>query len=1201
MKINLRAIYIIMCLCLTTISATAQKFYNLTSDDVRVDSVVPMFTHTEALPSTYRDSVYSFEIAYPEYAEMPRADVGNYCRITDVLPPATPTVETRITFDRKRPSLFVSFSPVVFREGKYCVLASFMLRRKAVANDDAHDITARISRINSPLKASDTNYSSVEPKDRYAKRSVLRSGKWAKIRVPSTGFYQLTDALVRKAGFSNPSKVKIYGYGGNLQNEVLTAADLINCDDLKEVPTAKVGDKRVFYGRGPVSWKSKSAIRTRNHYSDYGYYFLTEATKEPRYTTIDSIQSLNPDIPIYNSYQLHEVDAYSYLQGGRHFFDSRQVAVGDSMVVEFDNSLYPSDAQYLPTVAIAAAGYSTVRVIVNGKSIGTVEVKGNVSQYISGFRTEKKFTTRCSRSASSDRERIVLKVESGNAMRLDFVQLEWSSPRGEQDLTTATLPVPEYVYNITNQNHHADPQADMVIIIPTSQKLLAQAERLKAFHEQHDSLRVNIVPADELFNEFSSGTPDASAYRHYLKMLYDRATDEADQPKYLLLFGGSVWDNRMNTTECSRLSADDYLLAYEDEDSFDKRVSCVDDGFYATLDDGEGSRLLVNDKMDVAVGRFPVTNEIDAKTMVDKAINYATNANGGSWQNTIFFMGDDGDANDHMSKANAVADQVISAHPGYNVKKVMWDAYQMEPTASGNTYPEVTKAIQQQQSQGALIMSYVGHGSEWQFSHENVLHISDFSTFKNTNLPMWLTIGCDFGPFDRLSDNIGMNAVLNQQGGAVAILTSARTVYSDRNAKLHSAYMRHVLSYEANGKPRTIGEALRLAKNEATTDQLALNSRQYVLFGDPAMSLNLPTVKIVVDSICGVALADKTQEIRLKAGSLVTVKGHVDNMPDFNGGVTMFVRDSRETITCRHNAEEKNDYSAFQYTDRTKTIFNGVNRIMNGEFNFTFAVPKDINYSDESGLITLWAINDEHTAIAQGYSDDFIVGGSEIAANDSIGPSIYCYLNSPSFQNGGDVNPTPYFVAEITDRDGINASGAGIGHDMQLIIDDMQDMTYSLNDNFMFDFGSYTTGSTYYYLPELDEGEHTLQFRAWDIQNNMSVARLRFNVVKGQKPSVSISCTDNPAQSNTSFIIAHDRTGSSIDVTVEVFDVGGRILWSQTDTGITAASPYVMSWNLTGSNGAPLQTGVYLYRVKLRSEGAVRTSKAKKLIIVGNK
>ena len=50
-------------------------------------------------------------------------------------------------------------------------------------------------------------------------------------------------------------------------------------------------------------------------------------------------------------------------------------------------------------------------------------------------------------------------------------------------------------------------------------------------------MRVNIVPADELYNEFSSGTPDANAYRRYLKMLYDRAgDDEAQMPKHLLLF-----------------------------------------------------------------------------------------------------------------------------------------------------------------------------------------------------------------------------------------------------------------------------------------------------------------------------------------------------------------------------------------------------------------------------------------------------------------------------------------------------------------------------------------------------------------------------------------------------------------------------------------------------------------------------------------
>ena len=99
-------------------------------------------------------------------------------------------------------------------------------------------------------------------------------------------------------------------------------------------------------------------------------------------------------------------------------------------------------------------------------------------------------------------------------------------------------------------------------------QLRTQAERLKAFHEQNDGMRVRIVPADELYNEFSSGTPDANAYRRYLKMLYDRAQTDADMPKYLLLFGDCVWDNRMLTANCRNLNPDDYLLCFESENSF---------------------------------------------------------------------------------------------------------------------------------------------------------------------------------------------------------------------------------------------------------------------------------------------------------------------------------------------------------------------------------------------------------------------------------------------------------------------------------------------------------------------------------------------------------------------------------------------------------------------------------------------------------
>ena len=1202
MKINLRVIHFLLCLCLTSVSAVAQRFYNLTSDEVRVDSIMPLFSHNEALPANYRDSVYSVDIAYPEYADMPSADIANYRRLTNVLPPDTPLLNTNVVLNRKQPSLQTSFCPVVYRNGKFQVLASFMLRRNAVAKSSKPaigDITNRIAQINSPLKTEDAEI--IAPADRYTRNSVLAQGKWAKIRVATDGIYQLTDALIRQAGFADPSKVKIYGYGGNLLNETLTAEDLINCDDLRELPTLKTGGKRLFYGRGPVSWKDNVEIRTRNPYSDYGYYFLTESTDEPVYVDSEAFISQIPNY--YGRHDLYEVDAYSYQQGGRNLFDSRTVAAGDSLVIEFNSADMQPTNKSTVTVSFTAAGPTSVEVTLNGTLCNfdrAMTITSSTSDYVKGFQITQTAKTSVPRNPNG-KERLVLHVKSGGSMRLDYASIRWDNNHPLPDLATTEFPTPEYVYNITNQNHHADPQADMVIIIPTSQKLLAQAERVKRLHEERDSMRVNIVPADELYNEFSSGTPDASAYRHYLKMLYDRAETAADMPKYLLLLGSSVWDNRMKTPECRTLSPDDYLLAYEGEESFDKRTCCVDDGFFCLLDDGEGAMPLSTDKLDVAVGRFPVTTAADAKIIVDKLIAYTDVENRGAWLNTIFFMGDDGDDNLHMKDCNTVADQVIAAHPGYMVKKVMWDAYKRESSASGNTYPEVSRIVKQQQKQGALIMDYVGHGREDQFSHEKVLNLSDFASFRNANLPLWATIGCDFMPFDRLADNIGMKAVLNANGGAVAVMGTTRTVLATYNHIIHQAFMRHLLTYDDNGKPIAVGEALRRAKNDtpAGSTSLALNSRHFALIGDPAMSLNLPTAQIVIDSVCGISTNDMSAIAQMKAGAMASVKGHIEGMPTFNGEVTLNVRDNSETVECRNNSGEAT--KAFTYTDRTKNIYSGRNNVVDGQFAFEFPVPKDINYSNETGLITAWAISNDHKAIAQGYSERFIVGESQIADNDSIGPSIYCYLNSPSFQNGGNVNPTPYFVAEVNDRDGINASGAGIGHDMQLCIDGKQDLTFSLNDNFMFDFGSYTSGTTYYYIPELSEGEHRLQFRAWDIMNNVSTAELRFNVVRRQQPTFTISCTNNPARESTTFIIAHDRNGCTVDVTVEVFDMSGRLLWQHQESGVSENSTYTVNWNLCTNSGAQLQTGVYLYRVKLGSDGGVRTSKAKKLIVVGNK
>ena len=222
-----------------------------------------------------------------------------------------------------------------------------------------------------------------------------------------------------------------------------------------------------------------------------------------------------------------------------------------------------------------------------------------------------------------------------------------------------------------------------------------------------------------------------------------------------------------------------------------------------------------------------------------------------------------------------------------------------------------------------------------------------------------------------------------------------------------------------------------------------------------------------------------------------------------------------------------------------------------------------------------------------------------LAADDGIGPNIWCYLNSPQFTNGGDVNTTPYFYAELSDKDGINASGSGIGHDVELIIDGEMSQTYNLNSYFRYDFGDYRSGSVGFSLPQLDYGQHRLLLRAWDVLNNSSTAELMFNVVKALEPNCfSVTATKNPATTSTTFVISHDRTGSQMDVELDIYDTSGRLLWKHTESGVSTDNTYLVDWNLCVDGGRRLQTGVYLYRVAISCDGSQQASRAKKLIIL---
>ena len=380
------------------------------------------------------------------------------------------------------------------------------------------------------------------------------------------------------------------------------------------------------------------------------------------------------------------------------------------------------------------------------------------------------------------------------------------------------------------------------------------------------------------------------------------------------------------------------------------------------------------------------------------------------------------------------------------------------------------------------------------------------------------------------------------------------------------------------------------------------NKLNYVLLGDPALIIGNTDYNMVIDEVNGISTAGK-ENITLKAGARVNVKGHVATLngtkaSDFTGVMHATVFDNIEIINCRNNAGSASQ--PFSYRERTKTLFMGGDSVRNGEFTFTFRVPMDINYSLKSGLINLYAVSDAHDREAKGMFDDFLLGGTaDGLVNDSLGPKVTLYLNTPDFMTGDQVNETPRLMAMLEDPDGINTVGNGIGHDLMAIIDGEAALTYNLNDYYVSELGDYTRGTVSYLFPELSEGMHTLTLRAWDMMNNATTTTIDFEVVKGLRPRIlDVTTTHSPAREYTTFVLTHDRPETEVAVRVEVFDFSGRTLWAHSEQVSTPDNTYTTGWDLCTSSGQPLASGVYLYRATVTSASGKSTSRTRKLTIL---
>jgi hypothetical protein len=755
--------------------------------------------------------------------------------------------------------------------------------------------------------------------------------------------------------------------------------------------------------------------------------------------------------------------------------------------------------------------------------------------------------------------------------------------------------VPTPAGRIANQDLHASSPADYIII--TYPSFLEQAQRLAQHHRQRNGLRTVVATTEQVYAEFGSGSPDPVAIRDYVKMYFDKyGADPANRPRYLLLFGDASYDYR------DRLSGNtNFVPAYENNVSLDILGSYTSDDFYGFLEDNEdiNSGIVIN-TLDIGIGRVPAKNNTEAKNFVDKVEAYFSAQSYGPWRNNLLFIADDEDQNLHLQDAEIVTATASSVAPLFDQQKIYLDAFQQESGSGGSRYPQVNQAINNQVYNGVLMWNFTGHGGPSRLTEETILDQEMVNSWNNANrLPLFITATCDFAPYDNpYINSLGENILMRPNTGAIALMTTTRIVFAFSNRIMNNNYLQFALQPDANGRYRSLGDAVREAKNFTyQTSADITNNRKFTLLGDPALTLAFPTIQARPVRINGRPVS---QVDTLQATEKITIDGEVTDLQgnmltDFNGSVYPTVFDKPRQVTTLAN-DPGSQPAAF--STQTNQLFKGKATATGGRFSFTFTVPKDINYQYGNGKLSLYAENGNRDG--SGFFTGFLVGGSANGGtNDKTGPEIKAYLNDERFVNGGLTNENPVLLLKLSDSSGINTVGTGIGHDIVATLDNDNNRFFVLNDFYQGEQDSYQKGAVRFQLTDLEPGAHTLKIKAWDVMNNSEEILLDFIVAKDEDLEIShVLNYPNPFTTYTQFWFEHNKPGQDLIVRVQIFTVSGRIIKMMDRTINTPGNRSIeLDWDGRDQYGQKIGRGVYLYKLSVIVPGKSRKEKIEKLVI----
>ena len=1090
--------------------------------------------------------------------------------------------------------------------------------------------------------------------------SVLASGKWVKALTNQSGIHKITFAALKSMGFQIPGKVKIFGVPpGKLpqMNSSLSFDDLTQYR-IWQTKDKESNDIFLIYIPGNVTWEfnpvSNSFIHSINQFSQgNSFLYLTEdnGTDQPVRLKPSITESPSVIVRAYDDFVVFEDETYNLIETGSRWFSS-QLTPNSSLEKTFKilNHIKAEPIKINIAAAARCEISSTLQLTFNNSAVETVnfsaysnfaeadyaDLRENFySKTIEGddlsfsFKYNSPANGRCWLDYVRLQTRCKLNMQGGQLIFCDNRSVgqgniaefrignagsglkiwEVTSPLKPIEIQSATgsdtlyfkvatdslrrfiafdplydFPGIEKIEDVSNQNLHGLPTPDMLII--TSPEFRSEAERLALFHRQNSGLEVTVVNVSQIFNEFSGGIADVTAIRNFVRHLYRKSlTNNISKLKYLLLFGKGTYDNLHPVTTENPC----FIPTWQSESSLNPASSFVTDDYFGLLGEDEGGQKGI---VDIGIGRIPCVSASEAKAVVDKTLNYNTPPTMGEWRNNICFIGDDEDNNIHVSDSEQLASFVNLNYPAFYTDKIYLDAFKEETTPE-QRYPDVNKALSNRVKEGALIINYVGHANEEGLAHEKILTISDIDSWSNVDkLPVFVTATCEFSRWDlKNKQSAGEHVLFKKVGGGIALFSTTRLVYSSSNFEMNRSFFKYVFEKDKEGNNLRMGDIIRLAKSELGG---MVNAAKFALLGDPALQISYPQYSVKTLEINNQPVEQLADT--LKPLSLVSVWGEIQNtkgekINGYNGILFPTVFDKpTEAITLGNGGQ-----TPFSYTVQNSILFKGNVSVKSGEFSYSFKVPKEINYRIGNGLIRYYS--KDATSDAGGSFAALKLGGSpNSTTNDLTGPTVKLFLDDENFKPGDQVSKAPLLIAYLEDESGINTSGGGIGHDIVVTIDNKTDKMLVLNDYFQSVQDSYKNGKVLFQLSGLDDGEHTLKFKVWDLANNSTETEIRFTIASGLEIK-NLTAFPNPVSVSTDIIAIHNRFGEKMTVEIEVYTQQGVLIDQvKTESGSSGFTTLPIRWNPGLNNHNPVP-GIYHYRVRLTALDGSTAIKTGQLIL----